>query len=68
MKDKTFNAYKKCILLIAKEKYKNIRNRKFCLDYYLTNFITLINQNFILINSPRIVYKNKISNKTPNCF
>ena len=35
MKDKTFHAYKKCILLIAKEKYKNIRNRKFCLDYYL---------------------------------
>ena len=42
MKDKTFNAYKKCILLIAKEKYKNIRNRKFCLDYYLTNFILVL--------------------------
>lgn len=43
MKDAIFKVYKSCVLEIANNAYKNVRNRKFKLDYYLNNFLLLLN-------------------------
>ena len=43
MKDAIFKVYKLCVLEIANNSYKNVRNRKFKLDYYLNNFLLLLN-------------------------
>ena len=43
MKDKIYNIYKKYILIIANKKYPEIRKRKFSLEYYLKNFLYILN-------------------------
>lgn len=56
-KDKTFNCYKKYILKCAKNKYPVIRKRRFSPEYYLNNFILLLDD----VNkwkSLKLVYKN----------
>ena len=42
-KDKIYNCYKKYILHNATLKYPEIRKRKFSLEYYLNNFIHVLN-------------------------
>jgi len=44
MKDKIFNVFKKCILEKASIKYKNVRTRKYKLDYYLKCFTIMLNE------------------------
>ena len=39
IKDKTFNCYKKYILMCADVKYPITRKRKYSLKYYLDNFL-----------------------------
>ena len=56
-KDKTFICYKKYILKCAKNKYPVIRKRRFSPEYYLNNFILLLDD----VNkwkSLKLVYKN----------
>jgi hypothetical protein len=43
MKDKIFKTFKKYILYWAHKKYPNIRKRKYSLEYYLNNFIFILN-------------------------
>jgi len=44
MKDKIFKVFKTCILEKANLKYKNVRNRKYKLDYYLNCFTLMLNE------------------------
>ena len=44
MKDKIFKVFKLCILEKANIKYKNVRTRKYKLDYYLKCFTTMLNE------------------------
>ena len=43
MKDKIYNNFKKLILDIANQKYPELRKRKYSLEYYLKNFIYVLN-------------------------
>ena len=42
MKDLIFNKFKESVLKIAIKKYPEIRKRKYSLDYYLENFIHIL--------------------------
>ena len=44
MKDAIFKVYKSCVLEIANNAYKNVRKRKYKLDYYLNKFLLLLNE------------------------
>ena len=44
MKDFIFKVYKSCVLEIANNAYKNVRKRKYKLDYYLNKFLLLLNE------------------------
>ena len=44
MKDKIFKVFKLCILEKANIKYKNVRTRKYKLDYCLKCFTTMLNE------------------------
>jgi len=43
MVNKIFKSYKKYIINVAKNKYPEIRKRKFPLEYYLNNFVYMLN-------------------------
>ena len=43
MKDAIFKVYKSCVLEIANNAYKEVRKRKYNLDYYLNSFLLLLN-------------------------
>ena len=42
MKDAIFKVYKSCVLEIANNAYKDVRKRKYKLDYYLNSFFTVV--------------------------
>jgi hypothetical protein len=58
MKDKIFKVFKTCILEKAIMKYKNVRTRKYNLDYYLDCFILLLNE----LNNWKTLTKIKSNN------
>ena len=43
MKDKIYNLFKKIVLNIANKKYPEIKKRTYPLEYYLNNFIYVLN-------------------------
>ena len=56
MKDKTFTKYKQYIVHFAKKTYGCLRKRKYSFDYYIKNFIHILNdvtkwENLCLINT-----------------
>ena len=58
MKDKIFKSFKKYILYWAHKKYPNIRKRKYSLEYYLNNFIYMLND-LCKWESLKLIHKNK---------
>ena len=64
MKKKICNCFKKYILIIAKQKYPQLRTRKYSLNYYLTNFVIMLNdvvkwKSLMLINKNCQTYHYK---------
>ena len=57
-KDKTYNCYKKYILICAHAKYPNIRKRKYSLEYYLDNFTLMLSD---VVSWESLKYRNDIN-------
>ena len=46
---KIFKSYKKYIINVARNKYPDIRKRKYPLEYYLNNFVYMLNESILFI-------------------
>jgi len=57
-KNKTYNCYKKYILICAHAKYPNIRKRKYSLEYYLDNFTLMLSD---VVSWESLKYRNDIN-------
>ena len=54
---KNFKSYKKYIINVARNKYPDIRKRKYPLEYYLNNFVYMLND-LVKWSALKLVHKS----------